>query len=96
MTKITLSGYIIVTDTDLPMVSKALKKHIELTRAEAGCLVFEITQHTSRSNRFQVYEEFRDKEAFLEHQERVKVSDWGRITCNVERHYEVTGLGSQT
>ncbi|WP_404819203.1 putative quinol monooxygenase, partial [Vibrio tritonius] len=34
--------------------------HKALTRAEAGCLVFEVTQNPDNPLRFDVYEEFID------------------------------------
>ncbi|BEU05319.1 hypothetical protein OAG1_41190 [Agarivorans sp. OAG1] len=39
--------------------------------------------------RFGVFEEFRDKSAFEHHQARVKASHWGKVTVNVERHYQM-------
>ncbi|MBJ7550891.1 hypothetical protein [Marinomonas ostreistagni] len=38
---------------------------------------------------FDVYEVFADKESFELHQQRVKASNWGKVTVNVERHYEL-------
>ncbi|WP_338036120.1 putative quinol monooxygenase [Halomonas binhaiensis] len=71
------------------MVKQELPVHIELTRSEPGCLVFVVTPDKSHPNRFAVYEEFADREAFDTHQARVKNSRWGRVTSNAERHYEI-------
>lgn len=90
MPKIILQGYIEVPDTDLDIVLSELPHHLELTRAEAGCLVFDVEQDPVRKTRFRVYEEFVSKEAFDLHQQRVKASAWGRITGNVQRHYTIT------
>ncbi len=92
MSKIILSGYIVVPETDLPAVAAELDGHIELTLAEAGCLVFEVSQDASDASRFNVYEEFRDEASFRQHQERIRTSRWGRVTTSIERHYEVQGL----
>ena len=89
MGKITLSGFIDVPEHELNQVKKALVTHIELTQREVGCLVFEVTQCNDRPTRFDVYEEFVDKAAFEAHQQRVKVSDWGRATVNVKRSYQI-------
>ncbi len=42
MSKVVLSGYISVAETNLPQVKAALPEHIRLTRAESGCVVFTV------------------------------------------------------
>ena len=90
MSKIILDGYIEVTDSDLEIVKDALPLHIELTQYEEGCLVFQVEQDKENCNVFTVYEEFSSRESFEAHQNRVKSSNWGRVTNNVSRHYQVT------
>ncbi|MFQ2084661.1 putative quinol monooxygenase [Aeromonas veronii] len=92
MKEIILKGFILVSQNDLMAVKDELDNHIQLTRAETGCLIFEVTQDPLNPCRFDVYEEFVDKVAFQAHQARVKSSRWGEITVNVERHYTVTGI----
>lgn len=96
MDKVVLSGYILVPPEDLAAVQQELLIHKALTRAEAGCLVFEVTQNGDNPLCFDVYEEFVDAAAFNFHQQRVKASQWGTVTQAVERHYQVTGLGEMT
>lgn len=90
MTKITLTGHIMVPHQDLNQVQRALSEHIKLTREEIGCLVFKVTQNVHNPLRFEVYEEFIDQAAFDLHQARVKASPWGQIAQNVERFYNVS------
>ena len=78
--KVVLKGYIIVPDSDLAVVKTELPVHIELTRKEDGCLVFEVTQDEIENNKFHVYEEFISEAAFTNHQQRVRSSKWGSIT----------------
>ena len=92
MTKVILKGHIIVPDSDIAAVKKELINHIELTRQESGCLVFKVSQDSENPNRFNVYEEFTDRDSFANHQDRVRQSTWGTITVNVERHYEITDV----
>ncbi len=92
MANVTLRGHIIVSDADLDVVKVALITHIDLTRQEEGCITFEVTQDSNNANRFDVYEEFTDKESFEKHQERVRNSEWGVTTVNVERFYKITGM----
>ncbi|MEH8183135.1 putative quinol monooxygenase [Aeromonas veronii] len=92
MSRVILKGFIIVPPNDLAAVKDELDNHIQLTRAETGCLIFKVTQDPLNPCRFDVYEEFFDEAAFQAHQARVKSSRWGKITVNVERHYMVTGI----
>lgn len=92
MTKVTLKGFIRVPNIDLASVLEELPNHIALTKNEVGCLVFKVTQDKSDLNRFSVYEEFKDKDSFQFHQDRVRESKWGKITKNVERNYNIQGL----
>lgn len=89
MSEIILEGHIIVSDDDLPAVLAALPEHIRLTRQEAGCLVFRVTQRPGAANIFDVYEVFSDRDAFELHQRRVSDSVWGRVAARVTRHYTV-------
>ena len=86
MSKIILEGHIMVSDADLPAVKAELPIHIQ----EEGCLRFDVTQSPGTGNVFFVSEVFIDQAAFEAHQRRVRLSDWGRVASNVERHYQVT------
>lgn len=92
MSKVILKGHIIVPTPDITAVKEELATHIELTRQESGCLVFEVSQDTHNINRFDVYEEFVDQNSFSNHQDRVRESKWGTVTVNVERHYQITNV----
>ena len=90
ITKTTLQGYIIVSDADLAIVQNELVTHKKLTQEESGCIIFKVTQDLGNINKFNVYEEFIDQQAFDRHQLRVKNSKWGKVTANVQRHYQIT------
>ena len=92
MSKVTLSGFIVVPSEDLDAVREALPEHVERTRAEEGCLVFSVEESVTEPGQFEVYEEFDSKEAFEHHQKRAAGSEWGAITGNVSRHYAIEGL----
>ena len=87
---VTLNGYIEVPDEDLDAVLAALPEHVDATKAEDGCIDFEVLQDKGRPNRFNVSEMFRDIESFEYHQERTASSPWAVLTANAVRHYEVT------
>ena len=90
--QIVVKGYIDIPLDELEAVVGALEIHKKLTRAEPGCLKFNVRPDRELLGRFIVYEKFASQEAFDTHQTRVKQSEWGRISVNVERHYEITEL----
>ncbi len=89
MSKVTLKGFILVPESELELVKNELVNHRRLTLEETGCITFSVIQNSENALRFDVYEEFTDKVAFEQHQKRVKASHWGKVTVNVERHYEI-------
>ena len=91
-THIILKGYIEIPIAELETVTAALEVHKKLTRAEPGCLKFNIRPDRDILGRYTVYEKFASQDAFDAHQERVKASEWGRISANVERHYEIAEI----
>ncbi|CAD0185471.1 Antibiotic biosynthesis monooxygenase [Ruegeria sp. THAF57] len=88
--KVFLTGHIDVPIDRLEQVRAALPKHIALTRAEPGCLSFEVTEDVETPGRFNVNEVFRDQASFDAHQERTQNSDWFRITQGIPRTYQIT------
>jgi len=88
--KITLQGHIIVPKDRLEQIRKALPLHIALTRAETGCLIFNVTENTTQPGHFDVYEEFSNRTAFDAHQKRGAASDWAKITDGVPRHFQIS------
>lgn len=93
MPQVTLKGYIIVPENDLEDVLRELPVHIERTRQEPGCLIFEVDRDGANPNLFHVYEVFADRSSFEAHQLRVASSEWGRAAANVERRYNINGNG---
>ncbi len=89
MSKVILEGFIDVPEYELENIQKELAIHIELTKQEAGCIIFKVEQDKGNQCRFNVYEEFVNEAAFIAHQERVKSSHWGTASKDVKRHYSV-------
>ena len=88
-THIRLSGHIDVPEERRAAVAEALPEHIRLTRAEPGCLRFEVRCDPRRPGRWLVDELFAGRAAFEAHQARVRASRWGRITEGIPRHYRI-------
>ena len=93
---VTLQGVLIVPRDQHEQVHAALVRHKALTRAESGCLAFDVWTDSTDPALFHVKEAFIDGEAFALHQSRAGASDWGRLTQNFERRYEVLGLDNPT
>lgn len=92
MNEVRLRGQLICTDmTQVELVRTHLPLHIELTRAESGCLAFDVVQ-TTNPLVWQVDERFTDDAAFRAHQQRVASSEWWQATADIERDYAVEGL----
>ena len=93
MANIILQGHIIVPADDLVIVQSELVIHSQLTTLEPGCLTFNVTQDCDDKHKFHVYEEFIDDAAFQRHQTRVNDSNWGKVSVNVQRYYQISHVG---
>jgi quinol monooxygenase YgiN len=91
MNEIRLSGQLVCkTAAEAAVVGDHLPRHVKLTRAESGCLSFDVTP-TADPMVWMVAEHFADEHAFTLHQERVSRSEWGRVTAGIERRYSIQG-----
>ncbi|SFN43516.1 putative quinol monooxygenase [Mycetocola miduiensis] len=92
MSEIHLTGQLICKSEDeARIVTFHLAEHIERTRAEPGCVSFEVTA-AGDPLVWSVEERFEDERVFKLHQERVAGSEWGRVTAGIERRYSIEGL----
>lgn len=80
------------TPDEVEVVERHLPRHIELTRAEPGCLECEVWPVVGQPV-WTVRERFIDGAAFGAHQRRVAGSEWGRVTAGIERRYTVEQSG---
>ena len=72
----------------MQIVRQYLPDHVRLSRAEAGCLSFDVSQTGLLD--WQVDEAFADRAAFDAHQARSHASDWFRATALITRSYKIT------
>ena len=92
--KVWLTGQLIcATTAEAAAVKAYLPRHRELSRAEPGCLIFEVHQSDDPLV-WQVEECFVDEEAFVAHQKRAAASEWGKVTAGIERNYSVATYGA--
>ncbi|TMV56427.1 antibiotic biosynthesis monooxygenase [Thioclava sp. BHET1] len=89
MKKITLTGTLrCATAGEAALIARLLPEHSLLSRAETGCLSFEV-RATADPLIWSVAETFADRAAFEAHQARTRDSLWGRETAAVERVYTI-------
>ncbi len=91
--RVFLSGTIDVPQDQLQAVSAALEQHILLTRAEPGCLSFDVVPDPQNSSRFHLSEVFEDQQAFEFHQSRAQATDWPNVSRDCTRNFHIaTGM----
>jgi quinol monooxygenase YgiN len=87
---VTLTGYIDVPPERMDDIQAALPAHISLTRAEPGCLSFDVSPCPEVNGRFLVSEAFVDQQAFDAHQARSGASDWANVSDGIPRDYSIS------
>lgn len=89
MSVVELTGRLVCgTEDEARNVVRHLPHHIDLTRAEAGCVHFEVNRAEDPLV-WSVSERFVDRDAFEAHQARVGASEWGRATTGIAREYVI-------
>ncbi len=90
MSRIALSGRLICADeVEAEVLRRNLDAHIIASRAEPGCLRFDITA-TDDPLIWQVSELFADAAAFEAHKARTAASPWAEATRAIRRDITVT------
>ena len=86
---IELTGFLrCASAAEAARVHALLPAHVALTRAEAGCLRFEVTPEADGLT-WRVFEQFTDQAAFDAHQARAGASDWAAGTAGIARDYQI-------
>ena len=81
-----------MTEAEAEAVRTHRPEHQRLTRAEPGCLTFEITD-TEDPMIFEVMEAFRDAASFAAHQARTRDSEWFAATRGILRDFRMEEIG---
>lgn len=90
--EVRLTGHLVCANLgEMMTVLEHVSDHVALTRAEPGCLAFDVVQSDDPLV-WQVSERFRDSAAFRAHQARTAESAWGRATRGITRQFEIVGL----
>jgi quinol monooxygenase YgiN len=76
------------TAAEADIVRQFLPEHIRLSRAEPGCLTFNVDP-TDDPLVWRLDESFTDKAAFKAHGDRTRSSAWFTATAGLARNFEV-------
>lgn len=87
---IELKGTIIIPKDAIENVRDAMNAHIAATRLESGCIVFEINQDENEPETFHVFEQFKTKADFDNHQDLGKLREWGALAKDFKRAFTIT------
>jgi quinol monooxygenase YgiN len=86
---IKLNGQLICqNDAEAAIVRAHVAEHIRLTRAEPGCLSFEVIASDDPLI-WEVAETFKTRQDFEAHQLRTRASDWFAATQDIRREFQV-------
>ena len=89
MAKVTLTGKLLcATPQDAALVAAHVPDHIRLSRAEPGCLHFDVAQ-TANPLIWGVNETFINQAAFDAHQTRTKASERARLSAHIPREFVI-------
>ncbi|MEM9477838.1 MAG: putative quinol monooxygenase [Pseudomonadota bacterium] len=67
MAKLTITGNILVKDGHVDAVKAELEKLIPITRAEAGCIQYDLHQDNENPNYFMFYENWESRDLWQTH-----------------------------
>ncbi|MBI1172666.1 antibiotic biosynthesis monooxygenase [bacterium] len=81
-----------VNQDELQALRRHLTEHVRLTRAEPGCLQFEIVPCDDPMIH-EVLESFRDRASFDAHQARTRDSAWFAATRHILRDFRLEEIG---
>ena len=87
MSKIMHIGTLHCAPDEVDTLTTLLGPHVALSRAEPGCLSYELFQDEVQLTTFQLNAVFRDRQAFEAHKARVESADWGRATAHMRTDF---------
>ena len=80
------------TPDDLKIIETYLPGHIRLSRAEPGCMSFDVTQSADPLV-WQLDESYVDTAAFQAHQTRNRASLWWQMSQSLVRNFQTSESG---
>lgn len=87
---VVVSGTLTATGADIERARALIPEHIALSRAEPGCLKFELHEDPETPGLWRLDELFADEAAFRRHQQRTRASRWGQESTRMARDFTIT------
>ena len=96
MAKLTIVANIIAKVDKIDLVKEELLKLIEITRAEEGCINYDLHQDNENKAHFLFYENWESRELWLEHMDNQHLKDYMAATEGAVENFilnEMTQIG---
>lgn len=90
---IKITGTLTASGEDIERARRLIPEHIALSRAEPGCLKFELTEDANQPGLWRLDELYRDENAFAHHKQRTKASRWGQESTDMVRDFVIEEVG---
>ncbi len=87
--KVIARGTVTVPADELDAITPLIAEHIRLSRAEPGCIAFDISPSPHDPFLFHVAQEFIDRDAFAAHTDRTRASVWWAKSQHLTRDIRV-------
>ena len=78
--KLTIVGHILAKPEKRALVKSELLKLIDITRAEKGCVNYDLHQDNEDENRFMFFENWENRELWQDHMNNTHLSDYIKAT----------------
>ncbi|MDF1812675.1 MAG: putative quinol monooxygenase [Verrucomicrobiales bacterium] len=95
MTKLTIVAHINAKPERIELVKSELHNLIEATRAEEGCIDYDLHQDNENPAHFMFYENWKSRELWLAHMENQHIADYKAATEGAVENfslYEMTHI----
>ena len=80
MSKLTIVANFTATADKVDLVKSELKKLVDITRAEEGCLQYDLHQNNDNPAHFMFYENWESRELWQSHMESQHLKDYKKAT----------------
>ncbi len=90
---VSVTGTLTATGTDIETARRLIPDHVARSRAEPGCLRFNLTEDADQPGLWRLDELFADRAGFEAHQRRTRASLWGQESGAMVRDFTILDVG---
>jgi quinol monooxygenase YgiN len=91
--QLTIVAIILAKEGKRELVKAELIKLIDITRAEEGCINYDLHQDINDPNLFLFYENWTSRELWLKHMDNSHLADYKKATEGAVARFEVKEMG---